>query len=232
MPCFHTTLLNNFDSNAELLNSWPDHLDIKVQVWLQASFPVRYSSLGVRSAAMLAPSAFQAFASSSFDLIHHILQETCPDFDAVLRSGIKAIFILLLRFLMMPVRSLGIFLVIKAAFNEFLESVVDGTSCAWIKVTARKELGAWIHALSMLSLGLRATDLHLGVTICTPHHRCQCGVAIDHLGIHSLSWKSQGCLLRHCSANDIVTLDCSTHLEPSGLDWSDVKHPDGAIVLP
>ena len=34
--------------------------------WVQASLPVKFGRLGVRSAEMLAPAAFLAFASSTF----------------------------------------------------------------------------------------------------------------------------------------------------------------------
>ena len=74
--------MNDFDDlqYAILSDITNVHLDPKAPAWLQASLPVKSSDLGVRSAAMLAPSAFfLSSASGCFDLICQILPERLHD---------------------------------------------------------------------------------------------------------------------------------------------------------
>ena len=73
---------------------------------------------------------------------------------------------------------------------------------------------------------------------CRPHSCQYCGAKVDHLATHSLSCKkSEGRHYRHTAVNDILyrTL-ASAHipsgLEPSDLNRSDGKQPDGVTMIP
>ena len=84
----------------------------------------------------------------------------------------------------------------KVAFNSLLNSATDSTFPLQIQRAARKESGAWIHALPMSSLGLRIDDdairvinirvaigLWLGTPLCHPYIYYQCGSQVDQLGL-------------------------------------------------
>ena len=97
------------------------------------------------------------------------------------------------------------------------------------------------------SLGLRMDDntikvavgLRLGSTLCRPHscQHCRAKVA-DHLATHSLSCKkSEGRHYRHAAVNDILyrtlaSAHIPSRLEPSDLNRSDGKRPDGVTMIP
>src|SRR5580704_10001113 len=64
-----------------------NHKDLSDEGWQQASLPVRWGGLGVRSAVMLAPSAYFASAASTATLVlkllpsclHHISDRSTPN---------------------------------------------------------------------------------------------------------------------------------------------------------
>ena len=72
-PCSQSTKLMTYDNTlksslASLLN-----VEMTDTAWNQASLPVRWGGIGVRSAHRLAPSAFLASAAGAADLLSHIL---------------------------------------------------------------------------------------------------------------------------------------------------------------
>ena len=71
-PCFLSPQLEEFERSilSDIANI---NLVDNDSVWTQASLPVWYGGLGIRSAVQLAPSAFLASAAGSSDLIHEIL---------------------------------------------------------------------------------------------------------------------------------------------------------------
>ena len=111
---------------------------------------------------------------------------------------------------------------------------------------SRKESGACLHAIPNSSLDLRmdnetirvAVGLLLGVALCSPHLCQHCGAAVEHFGLHGLScWFSTGRHYSHAALNDIIHRALSTShipfkLEPTGLDRSHGKHPDGIMMVP
>ena len=80
--------------------------------------------------------------------------------------------------------------------------------------------------------------LRLGTAICGPHSCQRCGSAVDELGRHALSCRrSEGRHQRHAALNDIIKRGLSSahvpsRLEPTGLDRSDGKRPDGVTLAP
>ena len=83
-----------------------------------------------------------------------------------------------------------------------------------------------------------AVGLRLGTAICGPHSCQRCGSAVDELGRHALSCRrSEGRHQRHAALNDIIKRGLSSahvpsRLEPTGLNRSDGKRPDGVTLAP
>ena len=71
--CSDNPLLTTFDSTLKQGLSSILNVDLNESQWLQATLPVRRGGLGIRSARMLAPSAFLASAASTRDLQQSIL---------------------------------------------------------------------------------------------------------------------------------------------------------------
>jgi len=73
--CSDNTLLAQFDNTVRAALSVILSVDLSDDQWAQASLPVRNGGLGIRSAQMLAPSAFLASAASTFELQQSILPQ-------------------------------------------------------------------------------------------------------------------------------------------------------------
>ena len=79
-PCFSSSCLETYDQ--ELRSILSEVLNISLlseYAWSQATLPVSYGGIGIRSAVQQAPSAFFASAAGSSDLIHCILPGRLDD---------------------------------------------------------------------------------------------------------------------------------------------------------
>ena len=74
--CSGNQLLEVFDSTLRAGLSKVLNVDLNDDQWLQASLPVGEGGLGIRSAQMLAPSAFLASAASTLALQQSILPDS------------------------------------------------------------------------------------------------------------------------------------------------------------
>ena len=252
-PCFLSTKLQDFDAVQCSILSEITNVDIGVedQAWSQASLPVKFGGLGVRSAAMFAHSAFLASAAGASTLVQQLLPARL---QAVTNTTVEKALEAWKQGHNKPPPPVSESSKqkswdtphVETCFDSILESAPDATACARIEAAARPESGAWLHALPVSSLGLRmddevvrvATGLRLGVSLCHPHKCHQCGAQVDHLAVHGLSCRrSQGCFSRHTAINDIIKRSLATAkvpplLEPSGISQSDGKRPDGATTIP
>lgn len=171
--------------------------------WLQASLPVKFSGLGVRSAVDLAPSAFLASIYSTASLVHSIL----PSFPSPLLSSLvsDAIFAWSRHKPDIQPPS-GDCMSIQKAWDQprvedkskrLLESARNCANRARLLAASCSESGAWFNALPLSSIGLRldddslrtAVDLRLGTPLCSPHKCRNCNQKVDSTGRHGLSCK-------------------------------------------
>ena len=74
-PCFISPCLKSYDNELRRIISRIFNIPLVENevMWSQASLPVRFGGLGIRSTVQLAPSAFLASAAASSDLVHQIL---------------------------------------------------------------------------------------------------------------------------------------------------------------
>ena len=251
-PCFSSPCLESFDHDLRIILS--EMLNINLDsdsAWSQATLPVGFGGIGVRSAVQLAPSAFLASAAGCSDLIHRILPGAQVDFLYPAVESAKEVWY---RGHDQSPPSHPSDVHQKAwdiprvqdTYDTLLDKATDPRSRARLLACAAKESGAWLNALPVASLGLRMDDdvvrsavgLRLGVALCRPHRCHQCGADVDELATHGLSCiRSKGRHPRHAAINSIIQRALSTAkipstLEPSGLDRSDGKRPDGVTIAP
>ena len=199
----------------------------------------------------LAPSAFLASAAASFNLVSQILPARLqslptPYLDVALSHWSQGHDIPPPSSSTACIQKSWDATIVSVAVESLLENAPDDLARARVLATSSKESGAWLHALSISSLGLRMDDnnikvtvgLRLGSTLCCPHSCQHCRAEVDHLATHGLSCrKSEGRHYRHVVVNDILyrTLASAyipSRLAPSDLNCSDGKRPDGVTMIP
>ena len=173
--------------------------------------------LGVRSVALLAPSAFLASAAGTRDLQDKILPVAFPDQDEeYLRiqgvwsetSGVSA-----------PSEGASLkrqsswdSAVCQRVRNSLMSNATDSHTRARLLAVSAELSSDWLHALPLSACGLRMDDntirisvgLRLGAKLCEPHS-CVCGADVDILGHHGLVCnKSAGRSSRHNYINDLI----------------------------
>jgi len=219
--------------------------------WLQASLPVRWGGLGVRSAALLAPSAYLASAASTLDKVISLLPIRLhaiadPSASVALRLWQAAAGTSITP----PAAELS---KLQRAWDEpccrriataLLDDASDSYDLARLRASQQETSGAWLHALPLSSVGLKMADdvvrvavgVRLGLNLCEPH-TCACGQDVDARGTHGLACKkSAGRHPRHALLNDVVwramqRAEVPSTKEPNNL-CRDGRRPDGVTLIP
>ncbi len=225
------------------------NIKLDADSWAQASLPVRWGGIGVRSTVDLAPSAFLSSLHASSPSIQVLLPSwTTQDADPSLlealthwsaRGGTSA-----------PVGPDRLVQrkwddgVCSAKADSLLQRA-DKVNRARLLASVAPGSGSWLSALPSANLGLRlgnqelriAVGLRVGAPLVRPH-RCVCGAEVTQDGHHGLACRrSAGRHQRHALANDVIvrairSVDVHAELEPSRLLRSDGKRPDGATLDP
>ena len=251
-PCTGSKELGLYDEVLRSTLSATLNVDLSDAGWQQASLPVRWGGLGVRSAVMLAPSAYLASAASTATLVlkllpsflHPIADRSTPNILAAWQSAVEPA-------TLAPVDMAA---TRQRAWDDpccqrssslLLSSAVDDSERARLRASLTASSGAWLQALPISSVGLRMDDdvirvavgLRLGANLCEPH-TCTCGILVDARGTHGLACKrSAGRHPRHGLLNDVVwramlRAQVPSCKEPAGLSRSDGKRPDGVSLIP
>ena len=248
-PCSDSNLLMVYDNIlrsalASLLN-----IDMSIAAWDQATLPLRWGGIGVRSAYRLAPSAFLASAAGATELLSQLLPGWVLSIPDTAVSRVENVW----RGLGGDVKPCGIVSAVQRNWDEAICKVeaeklrmgVDERTSARLLASCAPGSGAWLSAIPCASLGLSMDDsalrvavgLRLGVPLVMPH-KCLCGAHVDKFGHHGLSCqRSAGRNLRHNLLNDsilraIQSAGIQAVREPTGLLRNDGKRPDGATLVP
>ena len=250
-PCVNHPSLPIFDGLLRSSLSEVCNVYLKDRNWAQATLPVSFGGVGIRSSVDLAPAAFLS-SSVSTSAIQNDLLVRCvitPPNDHFLNLQAEWISVhgesQLPSEANMHSQKAWDAPNVSMALSALCASCDDKNAKARLLASASPHSGDWLHALPISSCGLRldneavrvATALRLGVKVCEPHI-CPCGTGIDSFGTHAFSCKSNPSrIIRHNYINDIVARSlhrCETPStkEPSGLFRSDGKRPDGITQIP
>ncbi|HSN23338.1 MAG TPA: hypothetical protein VLS45_04085, partial [Methylomicrobium sp.] len=249
-PCCDHPLLPQIDTTLKSAITQICNVTLSDQQWSQASLPVRHGGLGIRSVAMLAPSAFLASAAGTQKLQSLILQKCHIAVEDISHSSSLSHWALLSgsKTHSLPAdnsqRSLDNAISAKT-FKYLFDSKTDPVEQARLLAAAADHSGDWLHAIPISSCGLRLSDeairvavsTRLGVELCQAH-QCSCGTKIDTQGLHIFSCKrNSGRGQRHHFLNDIIwraltRASIPSLKEPHGLARSDGKRPDGLTLIP
>ena len=247
-PCSDHMGLDEFDRILRMTLSVAVNVEIDDLAWVQASLPVGDGGLGIRSVALLAPSAFLASAAATLDLQAQILPQgvVYPDsgHDLALAAWLE-------RFSALPPeggaqgkqKSWDKASVAKGQ-AILLAHYTDPYNRARLLASKAAHSGDWLHAWPITACGLRldneairvAIGLRLGASLCSPHS-CPCGALVDARGSHGLSCRrSAGRQARHAQINDaihraLIRAGVPSTKEPVGLMRSGDGRPDGCTLV-
>ena len=252
-PCFLSPRIQEYDTLLKDIASVVTnvHFGEGSHTWVQATLPVKLGGLGIRCAAHLAPCAYLASTAASADLVQHIVPPHLHDVPSPDRDEAETLWSE--GHDHPPPAGVAqhqqkTWDIIKATSiaDSLLETPPDARARARLLASSVRESGVWSNTLPISSLGLRMDDdtirvavgLRLGAPLCRPHTCCHCGSEVDALATHGLSCRqSQGRHFRHAALNDVIhrsltSAKIPSRLEPSGLQRSDGKRPDGVTVVP
>ena len=182
--------LEIFDGTLRSGSSKILNVDITDVGWVQASLPVREGGLGIRSAALLAPSAFLASAASKQELQSQILHACNLGTDVAVARTIS---VWQARYQTDEPGQDSIHrqsswdkAAIDHAVRILYDSRRDERDMARLHAVRSPHSDDWLHALPISARRLRLDDetvrvaigLRLGVDICEPHI-CPCGSLVD-----------------------------------------------------
>ena len=252
-PCTGSVELVRYDLLLRSTLNSTLNIDLTDEGWLQASLPVRWGGLGVRSAVSLASSAYLASAASTADRVNTLLPARLHQLplDASVKSALLAWQSAVGPSVTPPISAHA---ARQRAWDEpccrrlaadLLEAAADDQARARLQASQQSTSGAWLEALPIASVGLRldnetvrmAVGLRLGLTLCEPHV-CHCGAGVDARGTHGLACKrSAGRHPRHGQLNDVIwramqRAQVPSVKEPIGLVPASDLRPDGASMLP
>ena len=248
VPCFLAPdLLQEFDEVQCSILGLIINTPIKCSDpgWIQATLPVKYGGLGVRSALALAPCAF--LASASYDLINQILPDRLHGCPYPIFN--KALVLWQQGHNNPPPSGKASFNVkaweepcYKTNLTLILSFMDDASSRIRVLSASREESYAWIYGLLPSSLAHKmdnevvriAIGLRLGVPLCVTHSCCQCGAQVDVFGRHGLSCHKKG---EHYTEISIILRDCLNtvridHYELSDYSESNRNSSEGAKLTP
>ena len=248
-PCSGNPLLEKFDTMLRDGLSSILNVHLTDDQWVQASLPVHDGGLGLRSARMLAPSAFLASAAATLKLQNEIIPSHVQQLSDQARS--EALEIWSRSAAASPpvqpadrIQKVWDAAITAEVYKSLIIRAASDIDRARLLSAAAPHSGDWLLAPPISAIGLRlsnemirvAVGFRLGANTCEPH-QCICGCQVDARGLHGLSCrKSTPRHQRHSNMNDIIwramkRAQIPAVKEPVGLS-RDGKRPDGDTLIP
>lgn len=246
-PCCDHPLLLHIDEMLKSAITQICNVTLSADQWTQASLPVRYGGLGIRSVSTLASSAFLASAAGTRDLQALILHKCQVGVDNIDNSLAHWSSLSSVQPSNLTEASQRIWdsAVTEKTFQSLLSSHTDPVGRARLLAAAAAHSGDWLHATPITACGLRLSDeairvavgIRLGTDLCQTH-QCICSEKVDKNGLHAFSCRrNSGRAQRHHFINDIIwramaRASIPAVKEPHGLARTDGKRPDGLTLIP
>ncbi len=251
-PCTGSPELSRYDQVLRDALSTTQNIDLTDDRWIQASLPVKWGGLGIRSVTLLAPSAFLASAASTAELTSSLLPQRVRDIEY---SSIAVAAAAWTTMASTPTStpSLPASTIQRAWDNpccqvqadKLLDAASDQVDRARLLASRSAGSGDWLETLPIASVGLKmdnatvriAVGLRLGAPIVHPH-QCVCGSMVTADGHHGLSCRhGSGRHARHNLVNELlcrafISTGTLATREPHGLCTRDGKRPDGVTQVP
>ena len=253
-PCTDSPVLPLFDATIRESLSATLNVDINDERWTQASLPVRWGGLAIRSVVLLAPSAYLASAASTAALTSTLLPARLRSIeDSGIATSISAWNKLTtdnMQTSQTPPPSSSSQRAwddacCKMQMEKLIAASTDQVEHARLLAACSPGSGDWLDAMPLSSVGLKmdnatvriAAGLRLGAPIVCSH-LCVCGTTVTTDGHHGLSCRrSAGRHSRHNQVNDLICRAFASSgtlatREPQGLCTRDGKRPDGVTQVP
>lgn len=254
-PCTGSPELTKIDAVLRESLCTTLNIDLNDDRWTQASLPIRWGGLGIRSVVSLAPSAYLASAARTEELTTSLLPTRL---SAVVDSGIVTAMTAWSQLATSSstsstassppasrVQQTWDNRCCEVQADLLLDAVADDVERARLLASRAPGSGDWLGALPLSSIGLKmdnatvriAVGLRLGAPIVRPH-KCVCGTLVAVNGHHGLSCRhGSGRHSRHNQVNEILCRAlnsagaCATR-EPHSLCGRNDKRPDGVTQIP
>ena len=257
-PCTGSAELQKFDTVLRESLSITLNIDLDDDRWIQASLPVRWGGLGIRSVVSLAPSAYLASAASTKELTASLLPARLRD---ITDSGIATATFAWIKLATRnsaeasPVTSpvppdssvqrVWDDRCCEIQANQLLQTAEHHVQRARLLASRSSGSGDWLDAMPISSIGLKmdnasvriAVGLRLGAPI-VHTHICVCGTTVSADGHHGLSCRHGfGRHTRHNQVNEIIcrafnSVGAYATREPHSLCGRSDKRLDGVTQIP
>ena len=190
------------------------NVELDASSWRQASLPIRYGGLGLRSINSLALPCYISSLTKSQPLVQSIIKQPPSSKSSHLLQA-EAHYIRVHPSATLPLAEAATRQrswdeqACQAELNNLLSSA-NQVHSARLRAAASPHTGAWLQALPSPSLGLLLDEetvrvnvaLRLGAPICEPH-KCRCGRLVGSLGHHGLACRlNEGRQPRHYAPNE------------------------------
>lgn len=244
----HPNLLLSLDESIQCTLSSVLNCHFDSKSWTQASLPIRFGGLGIRSIKNLSLPAFLSSVHSTLSLTTKIILPSLGGVEVSCLSEARNAWSAICPNCDLPTlpnsQRHWDEPLCKMTFSTLLESAVNDTERARLLAVSEREAGFWLHAIPSPNTGTLLSGSTLTLSVClrlgiktNEPHRCLCGTVVDIFGHHGLSClRSAGRLSRHANLNDVIrralsTVNVPAVLEPNGLARDDGKRPDGMTLV-
>jgi hypothetical protein len=253
--CTESPVLPLLDATIRDSLSATLNVELSDDRWRQASLPVRWGGLGVRSVVSLAPSAYLASAACTKDLTTSLLPTRLRDLVDVRIVPATSAWTELATCKSSPaaipclpdssIQRVWDNKVCEVQADELLVKAVQPIDRARLLASRSPGSGDWLNAMPLSSIGLKmdnasvriAVGLRLGAPI-VHLHKCVCGATVSTDGLHGLSCRHGfGRHARHNQVNEILcrafnSVSAYATREPHSLCGRSEKRPDGVTQIP
>ena len=175
-PCMNSQELLNYDNLVRDTCSRTLNIDINDNRWKQLSLPVRWGGLGIRSAVMLAPSAYLTSAASTAVLTRSLLPDRLHDIEHPGTTSAMTTWSVISGHTEAPMLASSQRawddLCCKSVADELLEQVTSESDRARLLASRAEGSGDWLDALPLQSVGLKLDNESVRVAAGLRTRRC------------------------------------------------------------